>query len=276
MIDERALNIYTDGSSKQKPRRGGVGIRYIYVNDLGDEVVEDLPCPGYLGATNNEMELNACLIALRNASSYLEKRSYNKIIVNSDSNYVVANFRNAMFRWPNEKWMKRSGSPVLNANLWKELVKEIRKVGMIVNFHKVKGHSTDEHNKAVDRLAKQSSANPLNPPLTIRTVRRKQSKERTHIGSVSMLGQKITIRIIEGQYLKIHKLYRYRYEVVSKNSPFYRKVDFACSELVLREAHTYSVRMNEEVNNPRILKLFTEVEKQKSIKNHKETENKPD
>jgi co-chaperonin GroES (HSP10) len=38
---EEALNIYTDGSSFQRPRRGGVGIRYIIINYAGDEVAID-------------------------------------------------------------------------------------------------------------------------------------------------------------------------------------------------------------------------------------------
>ena len=119
MIDENALNIYTDGSSRSKPRTGGVGIRYIYVDTLGEEVIEDLFSPGYKGATSNEMEINACILALKNSSPFLQKRFYHKIIISTDSQYVVDNYRNAMFLWPRTKWLKKAGAPVLNAHLGK-------------------------------------------------------------------------------------------------------------------------------------------------------------
>lgn len=41
ILDESAINIYTDGSSYSGPRSGGVGIRFITVGDDGHEVVED-------------------------------------------------------------------------------------------------------------------------------------------------------------------------------------------------------------------------------------------
>jgi ribonuclease HI len=84
MIDEGALNIYTDGSSKPTPRRGGIGIRFIYIDASGEEVVEDLSLAGYLGATSNEMEINACILALKHAPAYLKMQDFRKIIVFTD------------------------------------------------------------------------------------------------------------------------------------------------------------------------------------------------
>jgi len=259
MIDENALNIYTDGSSRSKPRTGGVGIRFIYVDTSGDEIIEDLSSPGYKGATNNEMELNACILALKNSSPFLQKRFYNKIIIFTDSKYVVDNYKNAMFLWPRTKWLKKAGAPVLNAHLWKDLIRNVRNTCKRVEIVKVKGHSKDKHNRAVDKLAKLSAQNPLNKPLAVSTVRRKKSKKQTQIGSVEMLGQRITIRIIECKYLSVQRIYRYRYEVMSRKSPYYGKVDFLCSTEVLREAHTFSVHLNSDKNNPGIEKVFKEV-----------------
>src|SRR3989338_5317542 len=155
-------------------------------------------------------------------------------------------------------WIRKSGAPVINATSWKELVREIRKSRRFVEFIKVKGHSRDHHNAAADKLAKQSASMPLNAPVSITTVRRKKSKNRTQIGSVRMLAQRVIIRIVQGQYLKLQKLYRYRYEVMSRTSPFNGNVDFACSHAVLREAHEYSVRFNQDQNDPRIVKVFRE------------------
>lgn len=261
MLDEDALNIYTDGSSRPKPRRGGIGIRYIYCDESGNEVRENLPWPGYLGATNNEMELNAVIIALKNASSYLQRRKFNRIIILSDSRYVVDNADTALYIWPKTKWLKKAGAPVLNAKLWKELNKIRRNIGIWVLFRKVEGHSSDEDNKAVDQLARLSANDPRNKPISNRRVRRKVSDKFTEIGSVKNTGQRITIRIIEGQYLEVQKLYRYRFEVMSKNSPFYRNLDFAVTNELLREGHTYYVKLNKETGNPRIIKVYKEVGK---------------
>jgi ribonuclease HI len=52
IIDENAINIYTDGSSYTGPRRGGMGIVFVTVNDEGHEVVEEHQPLGHRGATN--------------------------------------------------------------------------------------------------------------------------------------------------------------------------------------------------------------------------------
>ncbi len=52
-LDENALNIYTDGSSFQTPRRGGVGVRFVSVDDQGEEQTIDWSPPGFRSATNN-------------------------------------------------------------------------------------------------------------------------------------------------------------------------------------------------------------------------------
>lgn len=70
MIREDAINVFTDGSSFSGPRVGGIGIRVVTVDESGNEVVEDHAQPGYRGATNNEMELQACIEGLKLAVSH--------------------------------------------------------------------------------------------------------------------------------------------------------------------------------------------------------------
>ena len=48
MIQE-PLKIYTDGSSYSKPRMGGIGIRFVGVDEMGDEVIEDRSYRGLRG-----------------------------------------------------------------------------------------------------------------------------------------------------------------------------------------------------------------------------------
>jgi ribonuclease HI len=90
-LDERALTIYVDGSMRSSPRRGGIGIRFVWVNDDGEEEVWDHSLPATMGATNNEMELEAPSQALKLAiSRYVpfDLVRFDKIVIRTDSLYV--------------------------------------------------------------------------------------------------------------------------------------------------------------------------------------------
>jgi len=74
-----------------------------------------------------------------------------------------------------------------------------------------------------------------------------------------MNGQRVTLRIISCEYLRVQRCWRYKYEVMSKASSYFGNVDWIFSEISLRDGHTYYVRLNDETPNPRILKLYREV-----------------
>ena len=210
-MDENALNIFTDGSSLPSPRSGGIGIRFVFPYNLKkDEIIKDFDLCGYKGATNNQMELSACLIALKEAQKLEEVRLIQRIVIHTDSQYVVENYKRAMFQWSVSKWLKSTGSPVMNADIWKDIVRELRKTGKRVDFEWVKGHSKNEHNKAVDKLAKNSAKKPLNSAISVVAVRRKLSQNKVSVGSIPMLGQKISIRIITREYLRVQKTTKFK------------------------------------------------------------------
>ena len=168
MTYEDALNIYTDGSSFQRPRRGGVGIRYIIINDAGDEEWRDECPPGYKEATNNEMELMGTpILALRGIPVEMMTNAIDRIYVFTDSQYVRDHLFYAQRVWPANGWCNRDGKPIENVRLWKDLVREVKNAPRRVDFKWVKGHRKDKHNKAVDKLAKQSANGFLNEPLTV-------------------------------------------------------------------------------------------------------------
>ena len=261
-ITKEDFNIFIDGSSMQGPRRGGIGIRIVQLDENGDEVIDDVEQCGYKGANNNEMELEAGIRALEiiRSPKFANKLSeYNKVIIHSDSQYVCENYKNAVHFWTKSKWRKRDGSPVLNVGLWKKLTRLSRQTCIPVEFQWIKGHSINIHNRAADRMAKVSAGSPINPPLSVRGVRKKTVKASVSPGSVRMEGQDIIIRIIEAQYLKEHKLHRYKYEVNDGDSPYNGCMDRAISEIYLREGHSYRVTLNDVGANPRIEMLLSEV-----------------
>lgn len=265
--EEDALNIYTDGSMLPAPRRGGTGVIFILINEAGDEE-EDVPyLPGYTGATNNQMEIRAPVEALKLALGRhppFDPSQYRKIIVFTDSQYVANYYKTAMFTWSSNGWVKKGGAPVDNAADWKELVGLIRKAGNArkrVEIRWIKGKKT-VRGKAADREAKSSAASAADRQLRPFAIRRKRSKRELERGSVQMEGQRLTIRITKSEAQRIHGVAKYWYEVRSKKSPFYdyRDVIYADLGLPIRAGHTYHVRVNEETANPRIVKLFREVE----------------
>ena len=222
MVTENAIDVYTDGSSFSHPRSGGIGIQLVKVNALGQEECQDIVLPGYAGATNNQMELKACITGIKKAMLDPSFGSIGRIVVHSDSQYVLNNHNMAFFSWSKSRWCNLYGKPVANANLWKELLKTVKAVnasGKRVEFRWVKGHAKDQHNRAADKLARQSAKNAINPPLSIVNVRRKFSSRSEEPGCIPMKNQRISIHIITSEYLVPQRCYEFKYEVVSKASP---------------------------------------------------------
>jgi len=254
------LYIYADGSSYSKPRKGGIGIEYIYLDEKELEVRIVHESSGYSGATNNQMELMAVIEGLKQISNQPIPIKYNAVEIRTDSRYIVDNINNAKYNWSRNKWLNKHGRPIENAQLWKDLIKAIKATNCRIEFKWVKGHSKDPDNKVVDKLAKQSAKALLNSPLKHVKLRRKKSNKLTRVGSVEMKGQRISIRIINDEYSSIHKLSKYRYEVISKGSEFYENLDLIYSKHHhLKSGHKYYVVFNSDKNNPLILKIIREI-----------------
>lgn len=260
---EDTLEVYIDGSCLPHPRRGGVGIRFVGVDDTsGEEVIEDLSPPGYRGATNQEMEILACTVALQ-VSLELALPGVRRLVIWTDSDYLFSNYRKAIFEWPKQDWCGRSGAPVENAEDWKEFARSYKKARQrfaVVRIDWARGKS-NRHNKAAHNLAKESARNPLNKPRKVVHVRRKLTTESIDRGSVRMEGQQLRIRIIQSGILNVQKLWRCSYEVVSEDSPPYGKADvIICDKGIRLDAgHTYEVRVNDDNDNPRVVEVFQEI-----------------
>jgi ribonuclease HI len=259
--------VFTDGACLSGPRRGGVGIHFVHTDDVGNETVFDFDEPGYSGATNNQMELQAVITALKalNARSLPSAvlRDIRKVDIYTDATYVVENLNNAVFAWPANRWMTKAGTPVLNAHLWKQLVHEYKKLksNERVAIKWGKGHtSRNPHNKAADKLAKESARRPTRALPFAPTVRRKRTNKTLELGSVAIRDQRLTIRIVTAQYLSTQWVSRYRYEVMSKRSPFFGNVDIAYSDdATMHAGHTYYVTMGKHGSLPWIAKCHREV-----------------
>lgn len=136
----KKVTIYTDGACSGNPGIGGWGAILIY----GDK---ELEMSDYSNeTTNNRMEMTAAVEALKKLRYPCEVDLY------SDSSYLVNAFgKNWIGKWAENGWVTSKKEPVLNVDLWQELILlcQIHRVTWL----KVKGHSDNEYNNRCDKLA---------------------------------------------------------------------------------------------------------------------------
>lgn len=260
--NEYALNIYTDGSSyPDKQRAAGIGVRFVWVNAAGDEKTHDYSPTGWKSATVDEMEIEACTVGLTEARELFPDMSrFTKILIYSDSLYVTSNFTRAMNVWPTRAWRGASGVPVENIDLWKRLRKAVEACSIRVDVKWVKAHKSNLHNRAADKLAKQSAAMPFNKPISISQTTSKWSPRKTKRGCVPIQGQEMKIRIISTEYKKPDKAYEYRYEVIDPASASFQDLDFIRYDQILSRHKCLLVRFNSDLSNPRIEEVIAELD----------------
>ncbi len=268
-IVENAILIYTDGSLYSVGRKGGYGMVFVHVDSVGEEKIITTHSPiGVCGTTNNRMELTACIKAIKMAPDIAQFSEVDRIVIRTDSKYVVDNHYYALTSWAKNKWRNKNGRPIDNADLWKEFSREYKKIHKRVDIEWVKGHgkgrNKDPYNNMADKLAKESAKNPLSKYEYRSSVRRKTSPNRTIKGSVDIHGQIIDLLIIEIGWMKEQKIWKYRYQVVSKENSDYDSLDWIYSTKHMRDGHIYKVLVNDNMDNPEIIEVIKEIDREES------------
>ncbi len=137
---------FTDGACSGNPGPGGWGAILWHADD--DEVFE--LGGGKNPTTNNQMELIAVEEALKFVSDRgdLDKR----VIVVSDSSYVVKGLESWVPNWKHRGWNKQDGQAVQNLELWKNLDR-IASDFSNLKLLQVLGHSGLAENERADEVA---------------------------------------------------------------------------------------------------------------------------
>lgn len=136
----KTVTIYTDGACSGNPGPGGWGA---ILEWQGHE--KELS-GGEANTTNNRMELTAVLSAL----GLLKEPCI--VYLYSDSKYVVdAIDKGWLYGWQKKGWVKADKKPVLNVDLWQQLLPLLKRHD--VRLHWVKGHAENEKNNRCDQLA---------------------------------------------------------------------------------------------------------------------------
>jgi len=140
----KSVQIYTDGACKGNPGPGGWGV----LLRMGGHEKE--MSGGAAETTNNRMELTAAIKGLQALTQPCVVELY------SDSKYVLDGITKWIHGWQKRRWKNASKKPVLNADLWRELLDAAAPHQMSWNW--VKGHSGHPENDRADQLASDQAA----------------------------------------------------------------------------------------------------------------------
>ena len=139
----KRIEALTDGACKGNPGPGGWGV----VLRMGQHEKE---LSGHEAqTTNNRMELTAVIRAL----GALKEPCH--VALHTDSRYVIDGITKWIFGWQKNGWINSQKKPVLNADLWQQLL-EARKRHRI-DWIWVKGHDGHPENERADRLASDAA-----------------------------------------------------------------------------------------------------------------------
>lgn len=135
----KQVEIFTDGACSGNPGAGGWGVLFRY-GDCEKEL-----SGGTTQTTNNRMELTAVIMALR------QLKEPCTVTLCTDSRYVMDGVTKYLQSWQNNGWRKSNRKPVLNTDLWQELIP-------LLDRHQIKwvwvhGHTGHPENERVDQLA---------------------------------------------------------------------------------------------------------------------------
>jgi ribonuclease HI len=219
-------------------------------------------CPrGNKGATNQEMELKAAVEALRlvlGRRSPVDRRRFARIVVYTDSQYLAEGATRVAYRWSQQGWTRKGGAPLVNTELWRELLRLLKRSLIPVMFEWRKGKSS-KYTRLVDRLAKESARGLLDPPITIRSVGHKQTNQPVDQGGVLPAGQVLEVKIVEQMFHRLQRRWRFKYEVLS-DGPDIGKTDFVYGRDRLSRSKIYTVRLNDDREFPQIVEVLNEAE----------------
>jgi len=142
-VELSQVHIYCDGACSPNPGLGGWGALLIALDHDGH--TRELSGAEH-ATTNNRMELTAAIMALRALKRPCE------VTLHTDSQYLRNAFEQGWLKnWQRNGWLTRAKTPVLNEDLWRELL-ELDGLHRIA-WTWVRGHADNVLHNRVDALA---------------------------------------------------------------------------------------------------------------------------
>ena len=137
------ISVFTDGSCLGNPGNGGWAFLIVRERNISFRAGFEE------NSTNNRMELMAAIKALE----FLD--NYEKISLNTDSNYVKQGITTWILNWKKNNWKTSTKQTVKNKELWERLDDLNQRKN--INWSWVKAHNIDKFNNQVDDLARKAA-----------------------------------------------------------------------------------------------------------------------
>ncbi len=151
------VHIYCDGACLGNPGPGGWAALLVTEKN---EKEHEKTLSGYEKlTTNNRMELTAAIKPLQALKRPCHVHLY------SDSQYVIKGMTEWSKKWILNEWKNAARKPIINQDLWQELIEAASKHKM--KWHWVKGHAGHPQNERVDELARLAAQNLSNKSMLI-------------------------------------------------------------------------------------------------------------
>ena len=133
------ITIYSDGGFRNELGYGGYG------TIMTDGIQSMFLYGGYPNVTNNTMELEAALSALRQLTTPC------RVNIVSDSRYLCDGINSWVLKWANNNWRNSTNKVISNYQQWKEMFQFMQY--HIIRATWTKGHAGDAANQICDHLA---------------------------------------------------------------------------------------------------------------------------
>jgi ribonuclease HI len=150
---KKAFALFSDGACRGNPGPGAWGA--MGQNQAGDVLFESSGIE--MSTTNNRMELQGGLEALKNIEEYLAgDTKETEIWLYSDSKYLVNGLIDWVPGWKKRGWKKADKKTPENLDLWQQLDEKRCQWGQYLKLRWVKGHSGHPQNERCDQLANEA------------------------------------------------------------------------------------------------------------------------
>lgn len=140
--DRQIVEVFCDGACSGNPGPGGYGA----ILRCGAHIKE--LSGGAQETTNNRMEMTAAIEALRQLTRPCQ------VVITTDSQYLVKGMTEWIAGWQRKGWRNSKKEPVLNKDLWEQLLALTS--SHAVQWKWVKGHAGHTENERCDQLAREA------------------------------------------------------------------------------------------------------------------------
>ena len=150
-IYKKNIEVFTDGSLR-KEKNGDVCGYGIY---FPNRELKNVAAPFTIEPlTNNRAELYAIYRAIRKIEKYFV---FNKIIINTDSEYSKNSLTIWIHKWKKNNWINSKKKPVKNKDLIQKIDSLMQKYPNKIIVQWVRAHAGTKGNEEADRLANKGS-----------------------------------------------------------------------------------------------------------------------